>query len=146
MPIANIRDQLIRDEGWRLTAYQDTRGFWTIGCGHYLGHSIPEVFAGGIDDGQCNALFEADLTHVNSLLTIYLPWWTTIDTVRGAVLQNAAFNLGVAALATFHTFLGLMRAQSWIAAADDLRHTAVYRELPHRYERLATQITSGVFQ
>lgn len=32
-----LRDELIRDEGLELEAYQDTNGFWTIGIGHLLG-------------------------------------------------------------------------------------------------------------
>lgn len=152
--ISNIRDQLARDEGRRLQPYQDDEGWWTIGIGHNLGtkdwNELPPHFQDGITDEECDTLFNADLAHACHLLDVYVPWWDQLDGQTGArsgVLINMAFNMGPAKLATFHTFLRLMKARDWNGAADDLRnHTLVYKQLPVRYERLARQIETGEWQ
>ena len=148
----NIEQQLTRDEGRYLTAYQGERdkpGTWTIGIGHKLGESIPPGWVHGISDLQCDALFAADLMHVRQLLDVYCPWWSSLDGIDGPrsnVLVNAGFNLGVAGLATFHRFLHYMEMREWDNAAVDLRMTLVFKQLPARYGRLQTQILTGVFQ
>ncbi len=147
--IRSIEDQLARDEGRVLKPYRDTKGFWTIGIGHYLGASIPPLFMGGITDTQCDQLFQADKHHTWDLLDVYAPWWIQLDGNSGPrsnVLVNMGFNLGVAGLAEFHTFLGYMQSQWWQKAADDLKTTSVYKQLPARYSRLCLQITTGQWQ
>lgn len=147
MLIASLDDQLFRDEGRKLMPYQDSiRKLWSIGVGHLLGPILPPVFAHGITDPECDALYGADRTHEDRLLDVYIPWWRTIDAIRREVIQNAGFNLGVPKLCTFHQFLGYMRAQSWQAAAADLATTEVFHELPDRYGRLRVQILTGVRQ
>lgn len=152
--IHNIREQLERDEGCSLTPYKDTEGWWTIGIGHNLQTKfkahIPAQFLPSITQNQCDALFKADETHVIHLLNIYIPWWGELDDPdspiigpRSGVLVNMGFNLGVPGLAQFHTFLGYMKAKEWHKAADDLKGTLVYRQLPNRYGRLYSQIISG---
>lgn len=144
----NIRAQLERDEGKKHFAYADSEGWITIGIGHWLGtkdpEAIPNAFKGGITDAQIDLLYGADMSNVCTLLDIYEPWWRATDPIRcQAVLQNMSFNLGPQKLAGFHQFLGLMRAGQWFAAATDLSSTAVYHQLPARYERLRTQILTG---
>jgi GH24 family phage-related lysozyme (muramidase) len=144
--ISSIEEQLARDEGRSLAPYRDIKGLFTIGIGHKLGATIPPQFSAGINDAQCDQLFTADLHHIWDLLDAYVPWWQALDSAQGPrsnVLVNMAFNMGCAGLSTFTTFLGLMRARSWDAAATDLRGTLAYRQLTNRYERLAVQIESG---
>lgn len=147
--ISTIQEQLARDEGRRRLPYKDTDGHWTIGCGHYLGATVPPQFANGITETQIDKLFDADLHHVWDLLDIYMPWWKSAGgalAARPNVLVNMGFNLGVAGLATFHQFLGFMRAEEWVNAAKDLRKTKVYGELTDRYERLCQQIIDGTWK
>jgi lysozyme len=147
--ISNIEDQLRRDEGWELTPYKDTAGFWSIGCGHYLGNAVPPAFENGISEAQCEMLYTADLHHVWDLLDCYAGWWSNLDGAQGPrsnVLVNMGFNLGVPGLMQFTTFLGFMRARDWVSAAANLAQTKVYSQLPERYGRLRQQITSGQWQ
>lgn len=148
--IENIEQQLARDEGRDLKPYQDTKKLWSIGIGHCFETDvfarIPAQFQQGITDEQCDALFLADLNHVLSLLNVYVPWWSTLDGTRGprsGVLINMGFNLGVRGLSKFNDFLGFYRRRQFQQAADDLKTTKVYSELPERYGRLSQQIISG---
>lgn len=147
--ISTIQEQLARDEGRRRLPYKDTDGHWTIGCGHYLGATIPPQFANGITETQIDKLFDADLHHVWDLLDVYLPWWSSLDQTSGPrsnVLVNMGFNLGVVGLSHFTTFLNFMRARNWESAAEDLRLTKVYSQLPARYERLCQQVVDGTWK
>lgn len=147
--IANIRDQLSRDEGSSLEAYFDTEGWATVGIGHWLGvKSLSEVPANLLLISQAEelALFNADLAHVNSLLSVYFPWWDQLSTARAGVLQNMGFNLGVQGLIPFKAFMAWMKARNWSAAASDLLTTKVAKQLPERYHRLHQQILTGHWQ
>lgn len=151
--ITDLKTQLERDEGRRNVPYQDSMGWWTIGIGHYLGtkdyNAIPPQFQRQIDDFTIDALFSVDLHHIYDLMDIDVPWWSQCDGQdgpRSGVLLNMAFNLGVHGLASFTTFLGLMKIKDWASAAADLAQTAVYHELPERYGRLRQQILSGQWQ
>jgi GH24 family phage-related lysozyme (muramidase) len=150
----DIRQQLARDEGHSLIPYPDSKGWMTIGIGHWLGvktlEEVPLCFRNGITEQQCIDLFNADETHVEHLLDVYIPQWHTLDGgnspgPRASVLINMGFNLGVPGLAAFHQFLDLMLHQKWDAAAADLLTTKVSHGLPNRYTRLAQQIRTGVW-
>lgn len=147
--IAGIRDQLARDEGRSRTPYQDSLGWWSVGVGHCLGtkdkSEVPVAMWAGLGDAQVDALFDEDLRHANALLSLHLPWAATLPEPHLGVLQNMAFNLGTRLL-QFGTFLSLMRARSYDAAAQDLLETAAARELPARYGRLAQQLLTGEWQ
>lgn len=151
--IDGIQAQLERDEGRRLTAYPDTKGWLTIGIGHNLRTKdvaqIPPQFRKGITDQQCDDLFSADLHYIYDLCDTYLPWWQQLDGLRGPrsnVLVNLSFNLGVAGLSHFHEFLGFMRARDWESAAADLEKTPWYHQVGERSARLCRQIRTGEFQ
>lgn len=138
----NSVQQLIEDdEGRRQWPYQDTRGNPTWGIGHLLSNGLsPGVSA--LIDQAIDLQFQDDVDAVTQELDIF-PWFASLDAVRRAATIDMAFNLGIESLKTFTTFLGYMSAHWWLSAADDLRHTLVYRQLPHRYERLATMIETG---
>lgn len=146
----NIQEQLERDEGREKRPYQDQFGWWTGGIGHNfqtkLLSEVPSQFTPEMSDAQIDGLFQADLNHVNHLLDVYFPWHTTKPDFVIGVLQNMGFNLGVPKLSHFNTFLQYVRDGQFDQAAEDLRHTAVFAELPERYERLAKQLETGEWQ
>lgn len=146
----DIEQQLARDEGRRLFAYPDTKGWLTIGIGHNLRikdmAQVPPQFQHGISDAQCDSLFAADLSHVFSLLDVYLPWWRTIGPstdARVGVLLNMAFNLGTVGLSHFHEFLAFVKAHDWESAAADLERTPWYHQVGERSARLCRQLREG---
>lgn len=75
-----------------------------------------------------------------------LPWWRALNDARQDVLANMAFNLGLAGLLTFTTFLGFLQRGLYAQAALDLLGTRAAHELPARYHRLAHQLSAGVVQ
>ncbi len=88
--IDNIKDLLIRHEGYRTKFYYDSLGYVTVGVGHLAdprkGAELPREIV--------DRLFELDLAEHERLLVAAIPWVTTLSPVRYAVLVDMAFNLG----------------------------------------------------
>lgn len=154
-----------RDEGEKRLPYQDSLGIWTIADGHNLvanglprgicqdapdGMPWPEckdflVKRGGLSDIEMKALYDFDLKANCSWLWVK-PWWPAVSPERQAALNDFGFNLGFVRAQQFGTFLGLIAVGDYQAAAADLlNNTAVAKELPTRYGRLAKIIESGTF-
>lgn len=160
MILDTLEKLLTWDEGKRLKPYKDSRGIDSIGIGHNLvANGLPVgllpadcptaypacmdyLNANGLTDAQCDALFVHDITHVAGFLTGYA-WFKTLDIVRQTALQDMAFNMGERTFRTFAQFTALVGAQRFTEAADDLRHTAVFRELTARYTRIARMLETG---
>lgn len=137
-----LRAQLIRDEGVVAHAYQDSRGFWTIGVGHLIderkGGSLPQAI---IDD-----ILDYDIEkHANALIKKF-PWVTDLDPIRQAVLVNMAFNLGVDGLAQFTQTLAAVRSGDYESAFMHMLNSAWATQVGIRATRLATQMRTGEWQ
>jgi GH24 family phage-related lysozyme (muramidase) len=143
------------DEGNRSKKYQDTQGHWTIGIGHNLDANPPcaavlqiQSAAGLRTDDQwlpaaVDAQYQYDL-QANCSWLWRKPWWQQANDARQAALNDMAFNLGPATSQTFTTFYGLCATGSWATAATDLlNNTAVAKQLPKRYGRLAQILNTG---
>ena len=141
----SIQTELRRDEGYSVWPYTDTRGFRTWGIGHNLTASPLCQEAADLLGQAIQAQFNHDLSEVNIALSRY-PWFSSLDPVRQAALQNMMFNLGASTFSKFTGFQALMASGQYTLAAADLRTTLVYKQLPVRYERLARQIETGVEQ
>lgn len=139
--IESVQELLELDEGRRLWPYKDTRGNPTWGIGHLLGNPLAQDVLDLLNQA-IDLQFQHDLDAVIAGLSFF-PEFAALDPVRQAVLIDMAFNLGIAGLRNFTTFLSCVASQQWAAAAADLRGTLVYTQLPERYERLAVMIQSG---
>jgi len=131
-------DDLKRDEGLRLEAYQDTRGVWTIGYGH-----TPAVEGAGWTPEAAAIQLQADLDVVLARLDRELSWWRTLDDVRQDALANMAFNLGVGGLLNFHHMLEALEARDWHTASAQMLLSEWAAEVEDRAERLAFMIRTG---
>ena len=153
------------DEGTESMPYQDLDGIWTVGIGHNLeANGLPPGICGDAPDGlnwedgvlpflqsrngltaaEIDALFQHDLAIAAQDLVACLPNADTLTLPRYAAMIDMCFNLGLAKLLKFHTFLHIMEIGKYAAAAQDLlNNTAVAKQLPKRYGRLAQIITNG---
>ena len=153
------------DEGTESLPYQDPDGIWTIGIGHNCeANGLPPGICddapdglswddgvllflqsrGGLTPTEIDALFQHDLAIAAQDLAYCLPTADTLVLPRYAAMIDMTFNLGRDRLLKFNTFLHLMEIGQYAAAAQDLlNNTAVAKQLPERYGRLAQIITSG---
>ena len=138
-------------EGERLTAYQDTRGFWTIGVGHLLPDPRDPKWRGyKITKQASDQLFQMDWVKHIDLVRKYAPWALEFDEVRRYVIVDMTFNLGVEPFdgdgyKDWPIFVRQLRVNDWAAAAANMRSTLWARQVKGRAERLARMIETGAW-
>jgi lysozyme len=136
MEVTNILEQLKRDEGLRLKPYKDSVGKTTIG----IGRNLDDV---GISEDEALILLHNDLGKVAGELRAALPWAENLGPVRGSVLGNMAFNMGIGGLLQFHKFLTALRLGNYEQAATEMLDSKWAKQVGPRAERLAQQLRTG---
>ena len=127
---------LMRHEGLRLKPYRDTVGKLTIG----VGRNLSDV---GITRDEALALLRTDIARAEAALDAALPWRAALDPVRGRVLVDMAFNLGVPGLLGFGDVLAAVRAGAWTEAADAMLRSRWARQVGRRAQELAVMMHTG---
>ena len=141
--ITCLEDQLRRDEGCRGSAYQDNRGFWTIG----IGTCIDARVNCGLTNDEIELLFNNRVALAKSSLESQFPWVAALDPVRLGVLENLTFQMGVHGVAEFKQMLAALQQGDFAAAAVALLDSALAKtQAPSRAQRLALCLTSGQWQ
>lgn len=140
--INNIYEQLREDEGERLTAYQDTEGYWTIG----IGVLIDSRKGGGITKAESAYLFNNRLNAKAQELQTKFPQFKELDEVRQGVLLNMSYQLGVDGLLAFRKMIAAVVAHNWYEAARQMKDSKWYRQTTNRAERLIKQMQTGEWQ
>jgi lysozyme len=134
--VTNILEQLKRDEGLRLKPYKDTVGKTTIG----IGRNLDDV---GISEDEAIILLHNDLAKVAGQIRAALPWAEQLGPIRGSVLGNMAFNMGIAGLLNFHKFLTAVRLGNYDQAASEMLDSKWASQVGTRAQRLAQQIRTN---
>jgi lysozyme len=137
-----LADQLRRDESSRRYAYQDSRGYWTIG----IGRVIDKRVNGGISEEEEGFLFANDLATVEAEIDRAAPWMRSFDPVRLGAVKNMIFQMGMPNVLTFTNTLALMRAGRYEEAARNVLLSDYAQQTPERAHRVSEQIRTGVWQ
>lgn len=131
-----LPEQLRRDEGVRATAYQDSRGIWTVGVGHNL--SVP------LSDAAITQILADDILTVDTACRA-LPLWTDLSGARRGVLMNMAFNLGFTGLMGFRRMYVALESRDYDAAATAMLDSTWARQVGARAHRLADQMREDIW-
>jgi lysozyme len=134
-----LRNELIRDEGLRLEAYQDTVGLWTIGVGHLLGE---EKRMSRITEAEAYVLLEADVREAEDIVLKAVTVGLLGYSPRYRALVNMAFNLGPR-LFKFKKFLASVNACRWEQAGVEMMQSKWATQVKDRANRLRDMIVSG---
>lgn len=140
--IKDIESQLREDEGEKLSAYKDSEGYLTIG----IGVLIDERKGGGITKEESSYLFQNRLDSKKAAIRKALPWFDQLDVVRQGVLLNMSYQMGVDGLLKFKQTLGFVQRAQWTAASVGMLNSLWAKQTPERAERLARQMSTGVWQ
>lgn len=127
--------QLKRDEGLRLVMYLDSVGVPTVGYGHNLKTPITETAA--------HVILEDDVQKVFDRLDVHLPWVALLDPVRQRVVENMAFNLGIAGLLKFRKMLEALKVGDYRRAQLEMRESEWSDQVGDRAERLMKMMLEG---
>ena len=106
-----MQSLLEQQEGFRSKPYRDSRGFLTVGFGTDLD--------AGITREQAEAMMQVQLAVNESALGGY-SWFTSLDPVRRGVVENMAYNMGVAGVLTFTDMISAIEAKDWPEAARQM--------------------------
>ena len=143
MTINNILDQLVRDEGYRATAYKDSRGYLTVGIGFLIDPTVPGA---GLTIEESKAVLDIKVKAVRDTLTTHLPWFKNLDVVRQEALVNMTYNMGFIHLIGFHNTLSLIEKGQYAGAGTEMLQSAWAKQVGDRAVRLAAQMTTGQWQ
>jgi len=134
-----LQNELIRDEGIRLSAYRDSLGNLTIGVGHLIvkGESFTKI-----SNTEALDILENDISIAERRLTNIFPSWRSLDEVRQRAMLNLTFNLGYK-LADFKRFLHAAKSGDWDKAADCLVQSRWYKQVKLRGPRIVHAIRTG---
>ena len=109
----NLKEQLVRHEGLRLTVYDCPAGYKTIGVGRNLEGK-------GITKEEALYLLENDISYFTEQLRDNLEWFDDIPEEKQQILINMAFNLGVAGLMNFKNMLSAVEEGRWADASTEM--------------------------
>lgn len=136
----NVIEQLIREEGEVLHAYQDHLGYLTIG----VGILIDKRKGGGITKEESRFLLLNRVKGVVEDIRKHLPWFDSIgNEPRKAVLIGMAFQMGLNGLLGFKNTLEMIRVGDYDKAAVGMLNSLWARQTPARAKRMAKQMETG---
>lgn len=134
-----IREDLIRDEGWSPTVYDDHLGFATIGYGFLVdprrGGGMPKEVA----DYWINLLIARNW---HELCQDY-PWLIDSPKPVQRAVQNMRYQLGRGGLAGFRRMLGALALGNYAEAAREALDSRWSKQTPNRANRIAALIRSA---
>lgn len=139
-----------QNEGLRLTAYQDTRGVWTVGYGFTGNLTIDgEPVEAGLVLTQTQADEEFDnrysYAYRAAMFDAGAVVFQNLNDPREAALVDMAYNLGRAGLSGFHQFLGYVALGDW-ANAEDAGYASKWAlQVPNRAGRVLAMIATGIW-
>ena len=131
-----LRQDLVRDEGLRLTVYKCPAGFQSIGVGRNLeGRGISKAEAFYLLANDINACLDDLATFA---------WWGALNPVRQRALLNMRFQLGSGGFRGFTDMLAALERRDYVAAAEAARASKWARtDSPERAKRVTKQLESG---
>jgi lysozyme len=138
----HLKAMLTKEEGRVPHAYQDSLGYWTIGCGRL----IDKRKGGGLTDDEIDYLLENDIRRKKAEVFAALPWAQSLNEPRQAVLIGMAFQMGLKGLLGFRSTLASVRDERFADAAEGMRQSLWAKQTPERARRMAWQMQTGEFQ
>ena len=129
-------EELKRDEGVELKAYQDTVGIWTIG----IGRNLQDV---GVSMADAEFLLATDIDVAVSELQRTFDWFEDLSDARQRVCVNMCFNLGLTRLLGFKKFLAAMEEGDWETAGVEMLDSKWARQVGARSTRLRDLLVEG---
>ena len=140
--IDRLTEQLRRDEGEVLHAYQDHLGYWTIG----IGRLIDKRKGGGISKDEAVYLLANDISKFTLALRARLPFYNRLDEARQGALANMAFQMGIEGLMGFKNTLAMIEDGDYEGAAAGMLNSLWAKQTPERAARIAEQVRTGEWQ
>lgn len=132
----NLKEQLVRHEGLRLTVYDCPAGYQTIGVGRNLEGK-------GITEEEAFYLLSNDIDYFTEQLKNNIDWFVEIPEEKQNVLINMAFNLGVSGLLNFKNMLLAVKEERWVDASTEMLDSKWAKQVGNRAIELSGIMANG---
>jgi lysozyme len=139
MTISTVAELIEQHEGRKNLAYQDSRGFWTVGVGHNLQ-------AKPLSDAAVDLIRDEDIQDAMvACVAIFGDVWASLAAPRQAALVDMAFQLGEAGLRKFERLIAAIQLGQWDTAAAEALSSDWATETSERAKCDAQMILSGLW-
>ena len=146
----NVKDQILRDEGYVSHLYDDATGralskgstivgYPTIGVGFMLDREK----GGGLRREEIEFILSNRLKLLEKDIGRRIEFYYRLSTERRAVLINMAFQMGLDGLMGFKNTLAMISNGDYARAAEAMLDSKWARQTPVRARRMARQMESG---
>lgn len=148
--LSEISRILAIDEGFKLKPYKDSKGFWTIGVGHYIGTNLESL---KLTESAVIALLEDDAKkHYQILRDIFGDQFLeSIEEARVAALLSLAFTMGEG-FRNWTNTIELIKKEQWDEVAEIVKKSKwaldvdpKKREQQGRDDRVAFMLREGTY-
>lgn len=136
MNLKQLKNWIKQCEGLRLTPYQDSKGYWTIGYGHCLEF-------GDIPLSVAELLFADDFNNIILELS-GCSWFVSQPANVKCALINMGFQLGLTNLLEFVDMIKALNKKDYAMAAKEALDSQWARNFPDRANEVASMIRKGV--
>lgn len=135
----DIEQQLRREEGEKLYAYQDHLGYWTIG----VGILIDKRKGGGLRQEESDFILRNRIKLKRAEVYKALPWVEKLNEPRQAVLIGMAFQMGLDGLLGFKNTLAMIKAGDYEGGGKGMLNSLWAKQTPARAKRMSEQMITG---
>jgi lysozyme len=136
-----LLDLLIKHEGKRSKAYQDSEGIWTIG----VGRNINPENGLGLSDDEIYYLLGNDIKRVEQECRDAFEFYDDLNEVRKDALLNLCFNLGLPRLRKFTLALGHLEAGRYDKSAEEFLDSLWATQVGQRAIEVAEMVKTGEY-
>ena len=143
MNIDKLIQELILDEGYKYETYEDHLGFLTLGVGHLVLDTDPEInkpVGTPIGEERILECLNNDIETVCDELNRNMPWWKELSDEKMRVLANMCFNLGITRLLKFRKFLAALESGDFETAGEEMMDSKWATQVGARATRLQRRI------
>ena len=136
--MSKLIEMIKEHEGVVKHAYQDSRGYWTIG----VGRLIDENLGGGLSDGEIDYLLANDVKRCREEAEQY-PWFESMNEPRQAVILSMLFNLGRPNFEKFQRFQSALSEGDFITASNEMLDSRWAKQVGRRATEMSEMMETG---
>lgn len=138
--IKEIKDEIIREEGFRPYAYPDSLGYMTIG----YGRCVDRRKGPGLTRSEADFLLENNVRAALIFLRQEVAFFDSLPDGVARALVNMAYQIGVAGVLKFKKMLAALEKKDWKEAAAQALDSEWAKQTPERARRMAEMIGAGL--
>ena len=136
--MSKLIEMIRQHEGVVKHAYEDSRGYLTIG----VGRLIDKKLGGGLSDDEIDYLLANDIKRCQAEAETY-EWFAGLNEPRQAVVISLLFNLGKPRYDGFKASQAAIAAGDYATAAEEMLDSKWAAQVGKRADEMAAMMFSG---